>query len=393
MKIPYVLSVLLFSTVTILSGAAEVDSAKAARLANTVVLDEIGVRNLRLKLVDVERGTFEETAFALGRIEVLPGHEAAVSSRIAGRAVQVNAKLDHLVSQGEDVVMVESRVAGDPPPQISLKAPMSGIVSEVNVVPGEPVSPDRALLRIVDLQTVYALARVPQHLGERLRSGLIARIRIPGWNEREWTARLEHIGAVADAASGTLEAAFEVENPDLQLRPGMRAEFSIVLSKRDGATTVPKAALQGDPAARFLYVADDSLPNAFLKVPVETGAMNDRSVEIVRGLFPGDRVVTDGAYSLAFAGKGSVSLKEALDAAHGHEHNADGSELSKGQKSATHAEDDGHSHGGSGGATLSALTLFSLIGNGVLLVLLVVATLRRGPTVGEPATGGADRAQ
>lgn len=374
MKIPFFLSVLLVSSACFRASAANPDSAKAAKLANTVVLDETGVRNLRLKLVEVETGAFEETAFALGRIEVLPGHEAAVSSRIAGRALRVNAKLDHAVKQGEEVVVVESRLPGDPPPQITLQAPMSGIVSEVNVVPGEPVSPDRALVRIVDLNTVYALARVPQHLGERLRPGLTARIRVPGWTSREWTARLEHVGAVADAASGTLEAAFEVENPDLRLRPGMRAEFNIVLSERDAASMVPRSALQGDPAARFLYVADESLPNAFVKVPVEIGAMNDQSVEIVRGLFPGDRVVTDGAYSLAFAGKGSVSLKEALDAAHGHEHNEDGSEITANQ-AAPGGHD--HAHGSEGGSNWSGLTIASLIGNGVLLVLLACSAAFR----------------
>ena len=98
-------------------------------------------------------------------------------------------------------------------------------------------------------------------------------------------------------------------------------------------------------------------------------------------LADGDKVVTTGAYSLAFAGKGSVSLKEALDAAHGHEHNEDGSEVGKDQKTAGHAEGDGHDHRPSGGTKLSGLTLFSLIGNGVLLVLLVVgsATFRNLP--------------
>jgi hypothetical protein len=42
---------------------------------------------------------------------------------------------------------------------------------------------------------------------------------------------------------------------------------------------------------------------------------------------PADEVVTRGVYSLSFAGGGSISLKEALDAAHGHEHAEDGSEL------------------------------------------------------------------
>jgi hypothetical protein len=91
--------------------------------------------------------------------------------------------------------------------------------------------------------------------------------------------------------------------------------------------------------------------------------MNDRFVEVTAGLVAGDEVVTTGAYSLGFAGKGSVSLKAALDAAHGHEHNEDGSEITAGQKAAT--ESGGHSAHG-----LSKLTIFSLIANGLLLVLL-----------------------
>ena len=69
------------------------------------------------------------------------------------------------------------------------------------------------------------------------------------------------------------------------------------------------------------------MPNAFVKTPVVVGKSNDRVVEIVSGLLPADEVVTQGAYSLAFVGGGGISLKDALDAAHGHDHAPDGSEL------------------------------------------------------------------
>jgi len=39
------------------------------------------------------------------------------------------------------------------------------------------------------------------------------------------------------------------------------------------------------------------------------GAENHEFVEVKRGLIAGDEVVTRGAYSLAFAGKGSVELE------------------------------------------------------------------------------------
>ncbi|MBT5706623.1 MAG: hypothetical protein HOI66_09900 [Verrucomicrobia bacterium] len=95
---------------------------------------------------------------------------------------------------------------------------------------------------------------------------------------------------------------------------------------------------------------------------------NDRYVEILNGMFPGDEVVSRGAYALAFAGAGNISLKEALDAAHGHEHNEDGSEMTASDRKNS---SEGGSASGlnvlSGGPTLF-LVLFSVVM--VLLVML-----------------------
>lgn len=341
-------------------------SLKKLKLANSVILNETAVKNLRIQTVLAQEQSFHETIFALGRIDVRPGFSAVVSSRIPGRAVEVLAHPDHQVKKGEPLVLVESRQPGDPPPTITLAAPISGIVSEIAIVPGEPVSPENPLIRILDLNSVYGVARIPVVFASRLRTGLRATVRVPGWPGMEWATQIEHLGAVADAESATLEAAFHIQNNELRLRPGMRAEFSIVVATRESVMSVPRSALQGDPAQRFVFVADESIPHAFVKVPVEIGAMNDRFVEISRGLFPGDQVVTEGSYSLAFAGKGTVSLKEALDAAHGHEHNPDGSEMTPEQKANSQSAPVASKH-------FSALTMFSLAANAILLVLLLAS--------------------
>ncbi len=374
--------------------AAALPAAASDRRAQTVVLDAAGVANLRIQTVLVEPGDFEETVFALGRIEVYPGRRAVVSSRIPGRALRVLVKHDHAIAAGETAVVVESRQFDDPPPAINLPAPLSGIVSAVHVVPGEPVGPDKILAEIVDLTEVYAVARVPEHLAGKLRRGQPARITVAAASGAVFPAELEHLGVTADAEAGTVEAAFHVANPGLVLRPGMRAEFSIVVSRRADVTRIPRGALQGTPANRFVYVKDFDLPHAFVKSPVIVGQTNDRYVEIVSGLLPADEVVTQGAYSLAFAGAGTTSLKEALDAAHGHAHAADGSELTPEQKKNAgagpassagggahdhghgHDHDDAHAHGGP--------ALFWQIVSLILLVALIVVSARRRPAPPSP---------
>jgi membrane fusion protein, heavy metal efflux system len=348
-----------------------------SRLENTVVLDAVGVQHLGIETAEAAEESFEETFVALGHIEVLPGKRSVISSRIPGRAFSVLALPDQQVQEGDELVWVESRQPGDPPPQVMLPAPMSGLIAKVNIAPGQPVSPDDSLIEIVDLSVVEAAARVPEHLAGGLKKGVKARIRVSAFAQETFEAELAHLGVYADGEAGTVEAAFHVANKDLRLRPGMRAEFSIVTKVREGALAIPRAALLGSAGARFVFIKDYELENAFVKLPVEAGVMNDKFVEIKQGLLPGDEVVVRGGYSLSFAGKGSVSLKEALDAAHGHPHNEDGTEMTKEQLAASGGSAAGggmagrHSH-------WNTPTLFFAATTGILLMLLVALSMSWG---------------
>lgn len=97
-------------------------------------------------------------------------------------------------------------------------------------------------------------------------------------------------------------------------------------------------------------------------------------MEILGGLFPGDEVVTKGAYALGFAGGSGPSLKEALDAAHGHEHNADGSEMTAAQKAAGHGHDHGHGDEKEHEEASPLLTRFLMGTTAILFVLLVIVS-------------------
>ena len=353
-------------TILCLLASSILATGAGAGPSKTIILDENGVKNLRIETELVEETTFEEKLFALGEIAIYPGRRAVISSRIPGRALEVSIKNDHQVEKGQTAILMESRQPGSPPPTVALPSPISGLVSQTYIVPGEPIDADKVLAEVLDLSQVYAIARVPQQLAGQLKQGQAARISVPAVRGKTFQADLEHLGAVADAESDTVEAAFRVENPDLTLRPGMRAEFSIVIGKKEGVFSVPRAALQGDATNRFVYVKDFELPNAFVKTPVVVGSMNADSVEVVSGLLPADEVVTRGGYSLAFAGGGTMSLKEALDAAHGHEHAEDGSELT-GKPSEMPSET----------AQKGEQSPFWMIVSGCLFALLVLVAVRK----------------
>ncbi len=314
------------------------------RAANLIILDEIGVANLGIETALAEEVDFETTVFAIGRVEEIPANRSVVSSRISGRVIEVFAFEGDLIRQGQPLLKVESRQPGNPPPTVTLKASQAGMVVDSHVRLGQPVEPENELMDISDRSEVWAVAKIPEQDAAGIEVGTTARIRVPALGGEAMDATLIRFGVVADREAGTVEGIFQLANVEGTLRPGMRAEFSIITEKRSEVMAVPRIAIQGDPIKRVVFVRDFELPTAFLRAPVILGEQNDEFVEILGGLFPGDEVVTHGSYSLGFADGGSgISLKEALDAAHGHEHNEDGSEISEDQK-ADHG-DGGHDHG------------------------------------------------
>ena len=355
----------LYLALALLAGLSFLKGAENAN-TDTIVLDENGVKNLRIETVEAEETDFEETIFALGRIAEIPERHAVVSSRIAGRVIGLEAYEGDTVKADQIVVRVESRQAGNPPPTVELRAPLGGLVVQSHVRIGEPVEPDKELLDISDLSEVYAIARVPEYHAAQLKPGSKAHIMVAALGKQLIEGEMLRFGTSADRESGTIDAVFRLANPDLRMRPDMRAEFSVVLSQRSNVMSVPRAALQGDASSRFVYVKHFDVPNAFIKTPVQVGQMNDRFVEIVSGLLPADEVVTRGGYSLSFAGGGSISLKEALDAAHGHEHAVDGGELAPEKKAAMAAAKGEGEVSASGGGS----KLWMYVSGGLFVLLL-----------------------
>ncbi|MGJ8673582.1 efflux RND transporter periplasmic adaptor subunit [Rubritalea sp.] len=341
---------------------------------STVILTEQGVENLGIQTIKTQKTSFEQTVFAIGHIRPIPNKHAVISTRFSGRVVQTPPIVGDIVSKDETLLRVESRQPGSPPPVIDIKSPMSGVITESHVTLGQPVEPAQELMDIVDLKQVWAVASVPESQASKLKIGTKAHIKVISLGDEEFEGKLIRMGSEANHESGTLEAIFLLENPKLKLRPKMRTEFSIVLSERNDVISIPREALQGDLANPYVFVKHFDLPNAFVKCPVVVGERNDRLVEIKSGITRFDEVVTHGAYSLGFAQGGGISLKEALDAAHGHEHNEDGSELTSAQKAAQLAEVNGMQDNASWS---SPLVLFLIISNAVTLLLLLIVTLKK----------------
>ena len=257
-------------------------------------------KNLGLKVESADLRTIEKTLSALGHVEVDPVRVAVLASRIAGRVMRLEVKEGDRVAKGDFLLEIESRQIGDPPPRVEFKASISGTVLERHVFTGDNVEPDTQLLKIVDLSSVYIVARIYEGQIAQVKPGQKVRVRAEAYPEQIFEGTVEGHTAQLDPETRTLGVRVRMENPDLRLLPNMRATLNIVTAEADSVVAVPLSAVLGEAGNYFVFMQDDKDPLTFLRTPVVVGQRDDRYVEIVEGVLPGAGVVIVGNYQLQY---------------------------------------------------------------------------------------------
>ncbi len=181
-----------------------------------------------------------------------------------------------------------------------VRAPVGGVVALLSAHQGDMAVPSVPLCLVVQTDPVDVHLRVTEQDYVRLQEGMeveVGLLAVPGF-QRE--GRLRRLSPVLDRATRTASAEVEVANADGALRPGMVAEVSVVLSRRDDVILVPgRAVLVGattdtDRRASVYAVRE----GAAHRTSVRLGRRYGDRVEIVQGLAGGETVVVQGQHLL-----------------------------------------------------------------------------------------------
>jgi multidrug efflux pump subunit AcrA (membrane-fusion protein) len=226
-----------------------------------------------------------------GVVKLDPSRQAFVTTRIEGRVHKLYVKLGDFVRVGQALLDVQSRQFGDPPPIVPVEAPMSGVIDERNVALGEAVNPEKSLLHIVDLSTVIIQAQVYEEDIGKVALNQAARVHLLAYPEDTFSGKVTYLGQSVDPQKRTLPVWITVKNTAGKIKPEMFANVAVVLSKSEGALTVPKAAVLEEGGEKFVFLQNGE---EFNRADIATGLEDDLYVEVKDGIVPGDVIVTDG---------------------------------------------------------------------------------------------------
>ena len=182
-----------------------------------------------------------------------------------------------------------------------VKAPMTGFVAQRYVDVGDTASPATPIALIIRLDPVYVWVDVPEYEAELVRRQPRATVRVETAPERAFPAEVDLVSPTIDRQSRSVRFRYRVVNPDLILRDGMLATLEIELQRHDDVVVAPAAALVLDPTQKgsadtyTAYVVNGDKAH---RVSISRGLLDGDNAEVLAGLAPGDRLITQGFHML-----------------------------------------------------------------------------------------------
>jgi HlyD family secretion protein len=181
-----------------------------------------------------------------------------------------------------------------------LSAPFDGVLTDVNVHPGDSLVPGAPVFQIVDDTQLHVDAFVDEADAVRVQVGQRAELHLdalPGRNVAGRVARVDPI--VKRDLKGARSLTVEVQVSDLAaarragLLPGMSANVEIVVAEKQNVLWVPSNVIIGRGVSRHVYrLEPQGAAYRVRRQQVEIGLSNWDRTEIVNGLAPSALIVT-----------------------------------------------------------------------------------------------------
>ena len=246
------------------------------------LIDDAGIKDqldqMRLQL-NLAKTTFERT-------------QRLWDQKIGSEMMYLEAKTRYKAAK-KQVSQIKQQLA-----KTKIYAPFNGVIDEIqarlgsNLLPG--VTP---VLRIVNLNSMYAESDVPENYLPNITKGSKAKVSIPALNQIQNT-EIHQTGNFITPSNRTFRVEARLENPKGLIKPNLNARLSVLDYVNPEAIMIPLRVVREDAKSQS-YVFVLSKPekdNGFTTEQrmVTLGKSKEEMIEIIEGLTAGELVVEEG---------------------------------------------------------------------------------------------------
>jgi RND family efflux transporter MFP subunit len=176
-------------------------------------------------------------------------------------------------------------------PLLTVRAASAGTVTDLLTVPGAPVDPFTPIASVADLDHLGVSVDLSEFDVAHVRPGLRATVSVDALGGKSFSGRVLFTAPTGTNAGGVVTFPVRVRIDHARgLRPGMNVSVRIIVAQRLDVVQVPVEAVSRDDEDRATVTVVDATGNT---VPrrVTTGLASNKTVQIVKGLKPGEVVV------------------------------------------------------------------------------------------------------
>jgi HlyD family secretion protein len=181
---------------------------------------------------------------------------------------------------------------------LTVRAPSAGTVTALLTTRGAPVDTSTPLVTVADLHRLAVSVDLSEFDVAKVRPGLRAVVGVDALGGKSFPGIVLFAAPTGNDNGGVVTFPVRVGLSHAEgLRPGMNVSVRITVARRHGVLQVPLEAVTQDGGESTVTVIDES-GNESART-VKLGLANNKSVQIVKGLRAGERVVLPEAQAPA----------------------------------------------------------------------------------------------
>jgi RND family efflux transporter MFP subunit len=214
-------------------------------------------------------------------------HEAGAMSEIDFRTAQ--AAYEAAAAQAAQAEEAESRS--------TIRAPITGVVSERAVDGGEAVGMDAALFTVVNSDTLELSGQIPVDRAAHVRVGAPVAFTLTAAPDRELRGRVARIDPVADPGTRQVGVYVQLANTKHTIIGGQFTTGRIVGEKVEDAVVIPELAVRGEGDSTYVLTVSNG---RVARQPVTVGPSDKATgqIAIAKGLEGGEKVIVTPSVQL-----------------------------------------------------------------------------------------------
>ena len=202
-----------------------------------------------------------------------------------------------------------ARAAYSPGAGGNVTAPVSGVITSIDVARGQFVEAGTPVATITSAKSLTLRIDIPRRQARAVTAASYISISLPYSDRIVSLSDLHATAASSTTAPTTGPTAFvpmyyNIPSGTEGLTPGSTFTAYVHTGKRAGVLSVPRTALSEQQGRYFVYRQVHA--HSFVKVPVTVGSTDGASVEVLSGIKPGEAIVTSGVTTVRLAENASV---------------------------------------------------------------------------------------